>query len=418
MQSIKLELKNLDELIPADYNPRKDLQPGDAEYESLKKSINQFGYVEPIIWNKVTGHVVGGHQRLKILKDLGEIQAECVIVELNEAEEKGLNIALNKISGEWDIEKLNKVIEDLQAVNFDMDLTGFSQTELDKMLSEALKDTASEDDFDIEQALTEPLISQAGDIWLLGRHRVICGDATMPETYDKLMGDFKANLLLTDPPYFVNLENESGRIANDDLKDSAALSFLMNAFNCFKNALAADASAYVFYASSKSRIFYDAFEDAGFKVSCCLVWKKDKFTLSRSDYKHIFEPIIFGWKQDGRHRWYGDQKQATCFEFPSIKNSKTEGFGHPSSKPVALLAYLIQQSTMTNNIVLDGFLGSASALIACEQLNRICYGIELEPKFVDVAVKRYINFKQGNCDDVCVFRNGEQIAYKDLLVGE
>ena len=179
--------------------------------------------------------------------------------------------------------------------------------------------------------------------------------------------------------------------------------------------MADDASCYIFYASSKSRIFYDAYEDAGFKVSCGLVWKKDKFVLSRSDWKHIFEPIIFGWKKDGRHKWYGDQKQATCFEFESIKNSKTEGFGHPSSKPVALLAYLIQQSTMANNIVLDGFLGSASTLIACDQLGRICYGIELEPKFVDVAVKRYINFKNNISDDVFLIRGGEKILYKNLL---
>ena len=415
MKSIKIELKNLSELIPADYNPRKDLQPGDAEYERLKNSIDKFGYVEPIIWNKLTGRVVGGHQRLKVLKDLGEAQAECVIVELDEDNEKALNIALNKISGEWDIEKLNKIIEDLKAVDFDMDLTGFNQAELDKLLSEALKDTASEDDFDIEQALNEPLISQPGDIWELGRHRVICGDACSPETYKNLLGGLKANLLLTDPPYFVNLETAAGSIKNDDLKDEEAYKFLLSAFNCFKEAMADDASCYIFYASSKSRIFYDAYEDAGFKVSCGLVWKKDKFVLSRSDWKHIFEPIIFGWKKDGRHKWYGDQKQATCFEFESIKNSKTEGFGHPSSKPVALLAYLIQQSTMANNIVLDGFLGSASTLIACDQLGRICYGIELEPKFVDVAVKRYINFKNNISDDVFLIRGGEKILYKNLL---
>lgn len=207
MKSIKIELKNLSELIPADYNPRKDLQPGDDEYERLKNSIDKFGYVEPIIWNKLTGRVVGGHQRLKVLKDLGEAQAECVIVELDEDNEKALNIALNKISGEWDIEKLNKIIEDLKAVDFDMDLTGFNQAELDKLLSEALKDTASEDDFDIEQALNEPLISQPGDIWELGRHKIICGDACSPaslaelKAYKNLLGGLKANLLLTDPPY-------------------------------------------------------------------------------------------------------------------------------------------------------------------------------------------------------------------------
>ena len=179
------------------------------------------------------------------------------------------------------------------------------------------------------------------------------------------------------------------------------------------DSMAKDASIYVFYATSKARVFHDAYEDAGFKVGAGLVWKKNRLVLTRTDWQSIHEPIIWGWRKDGRHRWYGNQKQTTVFEFDRIKNSKEDGCGHPSSKPVPLLAYLIQQCTQTNGLVLDGFLGSASTLIACDQLERVCYGIELEPKFVDVAVKRYIELK-GAASDVYVERDGRKIAYDDV----
>ena len=179
------------------------------------------------------------------------------------------------------------------------------------------------------------------------------------------------------------------------------------------DSMAKDASIYVFYATSKARVFHDAYEDAGFKVGAGLVWKKNRLVLTRTDWKYIHEPIIWGWRKDGKHKWYGDQKQITVFEFDRIKNSKKDGCGHPSSKQVPLLAYLVKQSTQTNGLVMDGFLGSASTLVACEQLGRICYGIELEPKFIDVAVKRYIELK-GAASDVYVERDGMKIAYDDV----
>ena len=201
-------------------------------------------------------------------------------------------------------------------------------------------------------------------------------------------------------------------IKNDDLNDEEGLKFLKGAFSCMHDSMAKDASIYVFYATAKARVFHDAFEDSGFKVGAGLVWKKDRLVLTRTDWKYIHEPIIFGWRKDGRHRWYGDQKQTTVFEFARIKNSKNDGCGHPSSKPVPLIAYLIKQCTQENGLVLDGFLGSASTLIACEQLNRICYGIELEPKFVDVAVNRYIQ-QVGISDNVYVIRDGKKLAYDE-----
>ena len=185
-----------------------------------------------------------------------------------------------------------------------------------------------------------------------------------------------------------------------------------------RDAMAADASIYVFYATMKARVFYDAFEDAGFKVGAGLIWKKPKAPFMRTDWKFNMEPIIFGWRKDGKHNWYGDQKQKAVFEFDGIKNSKEDGFGHPSSKPVPMLAYLIKLSSQINGVVLDGFLGSASTLMACDQLGRICYGVELEPKFVNVAVKRYLASHEGEQDSVTVLRNGKTYTYQEVVGGE
>ena len=216
-----VEKKNTADLLPADYNPRKALKPGDLEYEKLKRSIEQFGYVEPVIWNKTTGRVVGGHQRLKVLMDMGYTEVDCVVVELTEEKEKALNVALNKISGEWDKEKLALLITDLQGVDFDVSLTGFDPAEIDDLFKDAVKDGVKEDDFDVAAELEKPTISKAGDIWTLGRHRLICGDSTKEETFEQLMAGKKVNLVITDPPYNVNYEGSAGKIQNDNMADAA-----------------------------------------------------------------------------------------------------------------------------------------------------------------------------------------------------
>ena len=408
---MQIETKKISDLNPASYNPRKDLQPGDKEYEKLKRSIEEFGYVEPVIWNKQTGNIVGGHQRLKILKAQGLKEVECVVVDMPEEKEKALNIALNKITGEWDLDKLENVFKDLQFIDFDLDLTGFDDKEINKFM----KDTSEEDDFDIEEELKQPTFSQLGDLWICGKHRIICGDSTNPDIYQLLMDGQKANMLLTDPPYFVAYKNNSGSIKNDALNDEEAYKFLMGAFGCFMENLADDAACYVFYASAKSRVFYDAFEDAGFYISCGLIWRKNGFVLSRTDYQQNFEPIIYGWKKNGKHNWYGDRKQTTCFDFDRIMSSKKEGEGHPTSKPVPLMAHLIKQSTLENCIVLDGFHGSGSTMIACEQLNRRCFAVELDEKFVDVQIKRYCNFTDSGYNDIYVIRDGEKLTLDNVL---
>ena len=410
------ELKTIPvgELKPADYNPRKKLKPGDKEYEKIKNSIEEFGFADPLVVNKDMT-IIGGHQRLTVGMALGYTEVPCAVVDVDKVREKALNIALNKITGAWDENKLAELLEDIQASDFDLGKTGFDPPEIETLFSNVHDKDVKEDDFDVEEELKKPCFSKTGDIWHLGKHTVICGDSTDPAIYEKLLGDTKVNLVCTDAPYFVNLENKSGKIANDNLNDKEAYEFLMKVFTNFKNAMSKDASIYEFYATMKTRVFYDAFEDAGFKVGAGLIWKKPRAPFMRTDWKFNSEPIIWGWRKDGKHIWYGDQKQTNVFEFDGIKDSEKEGCGHPSSKPVPLIAYLIKLCTMTNGLVLDGFLGSASTLIACEEIDRVCFGVELEAKFVDVAVQRFASYHDGKTDDIYLIRDGQKLTYEEVM---
>ena len=226
---MRFEKRNVNDLIPAKYNPRKDLKPGDKEYEKIKNSITEFGYVDPIIINS-DNTIIGGHQRLKVLRDLGYTEVDCVVIEIDKTKEKALNIALNKISGEWNVELLKDLIDDLKESNFDIEFTGFDPPELDELFSELHNKDVKEDDFDVDEVLKEPAISRLGDLWLLGRHRLICGDSTAEETYKLLMDGKKANLTVTDPPYNVAYEAKAGKIQNDDMKDDEFYKFLLAAF--------------------------------------------------------------------------------------------------------------------------------------------------------------------------------------------
>jgi len=397
-------------LVPAEYNPRKDLKPGDPEYEKLKRSITEFGYVEPVIWNRNTGHVVGGHQRLKVLIDTGVTEVECVVVEMSEEKEKALNVALNKISGDWDKEKLSLLIADLQGADFDVSLTGFDAVEIEKLLNSG-KD-AEDDSFDVDAELEKPAFSKLGDVWTLGRHKVICGDSTKPETYTTLLEGKHANLILTDPPYGIDYDKGvAGKIKNDKFEsDECFYQFLHDAFSAMAGYLATDGAAYVFHADSKGLTFRRAFEDAGFKLSGCCIWAKNTFTLGRSDYQWCHEPCLYGWKKSGKHIWYGDRKQSTIWNFD--KPSRSEK--HPTMKPVPLLAVPMKNSTQTNGVVLDPFGGSGSTLICAEQLAREAYLIELDEKFVDVIVNRYIE-AVGSIDGVFVEREGKTISYAKVM---
>ena len=406
-----IEKKNTADLLPADYNPRKDLKPGDAEYEKLKRSIEQFGYVEPVIWNQTTGRVVGGHQRLKVLMDMGMTEVDCVVVAMDEEKEKALNIALNKISGDWDKDKLALLIADLQGADFDVSLTGFEPAEIDALFKDTLKDGVKDDDFDVGAELAQPTMTKPGDVWTLGRHRLICGDSTKAETYDLLMGGTKANLVITDPPYNVNYEGSAGKIKNDNMADEAFYNFLLDAYTQMHSAMADDASIYVFHADTEGLNFRRAFADAGFYLSGCCIWKKQSLVLGRSPYQWQHEPCLYGWKKNGKHQWYTGRKETTIWEFDKPKKNGD----HPTMKPIPLLAYPIMDSSMSNSVVLDPFGGSGSTLIACEQTDRICYTVELDEKFCDVIVKRYIE-QVGGADSVTVQRDGLTYKYSEVEV--
>lgn len=408
---MKFEKHKISELIPAEYNPRKKLKPGDREYEKIKNSITEFGYVEPIIVN-ADMTIIGGHQRATVLAGLGYDEIDCIVIDIDKTKETALNIALNKITGEWNKELLADLIKDLEDSSFDVGITGFEPPEIEQLFNSVHDKKIKEDDFDVDAELKKPCVVKAGDVWLLGRHRVACGDSIKPETYNILMDGKRANMVLTDPPYNVNVEETAGKIKNDNMASEDFYKFLFAAFVNMEQSMEQDASIYVFHADTEGLNFRKAFQDAGFYLSGCCIWKKNALVLGRSPYQWMHEPCLFGWKKGGKHQWYSDRKQTTIWEYDRPKSSKE----HPTMKPVALMAYPIQNSCMSNCIVLDPFLGSGSTLMACEQTGRICYGIELEEKFVDVIVNRYIE-QRGSTDGISIIRDGAEVKYTELFRG-
>ena len=388
------------DLIPASYNPRKKLKKGDREYEKIRNSITEFGYVEPVIVNSDMT-IVAGHQRATVLTDLGYEEIDCIVIDIDKWKEKALNIALNKITGEWNKELLADLIADLQDSDFDVTFTGFEPPEIEQLFNSVHDKKVTEDDFDIDAELEKPALAKMGDVWTLGRHRLVVGDSTLPETYDVLMAGAKANY-----------EGSAGKIMNDNMPDKEFYQFLFAAFVNMEQHMESDASIYVFHADTEGLNFRSAFKAAGFYLSGCCIWKKQSLVLGRSPYQWQHEPCLFGWKKGGKHNWYSDRKQTTIWEFDRPKKSES----HPTSKPVGLIAYPIKNSSMSNCIVLDPFGGSGSTLVACEQTNRICYTIELDEKFADVIVNRYIE-QAGSAENVSVERDGKRIAFS-ALAGE
>ncbi len=393
------------ELNPAKYNPRKNLKPGDPEYQKLKRSITEFGYVEPIIWNKRTGNIVGGHQRYKVLLELGYNEVDCVVLDIDEQKEKALNVALNKITGEFDIPLLTDLLKDINDSGFDVSLTGFDADEIDTLFRDSVVSGVKEDGFD--KPPPEKPISRQGDIWLLGRHKLICGDSTKPETYSMLMEGQKASLIVTDPPYNVAYEGTAGTIKNDNMESKKFHEFLLSAFKCMYENLADGGSIYVFHADRQTVNFRTAFSEAGFFCHQTCIWVKNTPVLGRCAYQYNHEPILMGWKPTAGHQWYADRKQRTTWNFDRPSKSKY----HPTMKPVALVAYPIVNSSLSNSIVLDPFGGSGSTLIACEQTGRVCHTIELDEKYVDVIVERFREFK-GSDAEIYLLRGNEKISYE------
>ena len=413
MKTAELKTLPVSVLKPAEYNPRKKLKKGDKEYKKIENSIREFGFADPLVVNSDMT-IIGGHQRLTVAIDLGYTEVPCAVVDVDKTREKALNIALNKITGAWDEEMLADLLKDLGDEDFNLEFTGFEAPEIEQLFSNIYDKQVKEDDFDVESELKQPVFSKAGDIWHLGKHRVICGDSTKPETYALLMEGDKANLVLTDPPYNVDVEETAGKIMNDNMSDSDFYIFLLAAYQCMHQNLADDGSIYVWHADTEGLNFRKAFKDAGFYLSGCCIWKKNALVLGRSPYQWIHEPCLFGWKKGGKHQWYADRKQTTVWEYDKPRSSKD----HPTMKPVTLMSYPIKNSTMTNGIVLDPFLGSGSTLIACMETDRVCRGIELDPKFVDVIVKRYLEANGGNYADVFVIRDGQKLMFDEVATFE
>ena len=413
MKTAELKVLPVSVLKPAEYNPRKKLKPGDKEYEKIKNSITEFGFADPLVVN-ADMTIIGGHQRLTVAMELGYTEVPCAVVDIDKVREKALNIALNKITGAWDDTLLAQLLEEIKEADFNVDLTGFEPPEMNQLMSKLYDKEVKEDDFDVDEELKQPVFSKPRDLWLLGKHRVICGDSTGEEVYTKLMEGGKANLILTDPPYGVDVSETAGKIQNDNLPDDEFYDFLLSAYRCMYANLADDGSIYVWHADTKGLIFRRAYEEAGFYLSGCCIWKKNSLVLGRSPYQWIHEPCLYGWKKKGKHQWYSDRKQTTVWEYDRPKSSPD----HPTMKPVQLMAYPIKNSTMTNGIVLDPFLGSGSTLISCCETDRVCRGIELDPKFVDCIVKRYIEWTGGRFDDVFVIRDGQKLTFDEVATFE
>lgn len=404
----EMQLVDINKLIPYVNNARTH---NAQQINKLRSSLREFGFINPVIIDR-DFNVIAGHGRIMAAKEEGINEVPCVFVDyLTEAQKKAYILADNRMAMDagWDEELLKVEIEALQAEDFDLSLTGFDESELAGFFDTA--DDAKEDDFDVDKELEKPPITKSGDLWLLGNHRLLCGDSTKEESYTLLMNGKKANLVVTDPPYNVNYQGTAGKIKNDNLENDKFYQFLFDAFTCMEKAMADDASIYVFHADTEGLNFRKAFADAGFYLSGTCIWKKQSLVLGRSPYQWQHEPCLFGWKKNGKHQWYSDRKQTTIWEFDKPKKNGD----HPTMKPVPLIAYPIKNSSMSNCIVLDPFGGSGSTLIACEQTNRICHTIELDEKYCDVIVKRYIE-QVGTAENVSVVRDGKPIRFDDLEV--
>ena len=406
----EMRLVSISQLVPYVNNARTH---SDAQVKKLRASLREFGFINPVIIDREY-NVIAGHGRILAAKEEGIEKVPCVFVDyLTPAQKKAYILADNRMAMDagWDEELLRVEIEALQAESFDVGLTGFDEKDIAELFA-GEDDDAQDDDFDVDEELQKPPVTKSGDVWLLGNHRLICGDSTKAETYDVLMNGRKANLVVTDPPYNVNYEGSAGKIQNDSMKEDAFEKFLLDAYTQMNAAMAEDASIYVFHSDSHGLAFRKAFEDAGFYLSDCCIWKKQSLVLGRSPYQWQHEPCLYGWKKKGKHQWYSDRKQTTIWDFDKPKKNGD----HPTMKPIPLIAYPIRNSSMSNCIVLDPFGGSGSTLIACEQLGRICHTIELDEKYCDVIVKRYIE-QVGSADSVSEVRDGVTVRFENLEVG-
>lgn len=406
----RFEKVGIDRLIPYARNARTHSK---EQILQLRSSLREFGFVSPIIVDKEL-NIIAGHGRVLAAKAEGLSEVPCVFAEhLTDAQKRAYILADNRLAlnAGWDEELLALEFGELKDLGFDLELTGFGLDEIEKLFAADGKEV-QDDDFDLTTALEQAAFVLPGDVWTLGRHRLICGDATDADTVKNLMGGRKANLVLTDPPYNVGFESASGlKIKNDSQKSEQFYNFLLSAFRSIADNLESGGSAYIFHADTEGENFRRAFREAGFHLSGTCIWVKDSFVMGRSPYQWQHEPILYGWLKTGAHKWYAGRSEATIWNFAKPKKNSD----HPTTKPLDLLAYPIKNSSQANGIVLDIFGGSGSTLIACEQADRICNMLELDEKYASVILRRYAEFKQNGGEDITCERGGEVLRYADLV---
>jgi len=406
----RFEKVDISKLVPYARNARTHSK---EQILQLRSSLREFGFVNPIICDHEY-NIIAGHGRVLAAKAEGMAEIPCVFVEhLTDVQKKAYILADNRLAlnAGWDDELLALEFADLKELGFDTELTGFDASEIEKLFASEGNEI-QDDGFDLTAALEEAAFVLPGDVWTLGRHRLICGDATDADTVKSLMDGRKANLVLTDPPYNVAFESASGlKIKNDSMKADKFYDFLYAAFRNLADNLEGGGSAYIFHADTEGENFRRAFREAGFHLSGSCIWVKDSFVMGRSPYQWQHEPILYGWLKTGTHKWYAGRSEATIWNFPKPKRNSD----HPTSKPLDLLAYPIKNSSQPNGIVLDTFGGSGSTLIACEQVDRICCMLELDEKYASVILRRYAELKQNVGEDILCERNGETLRYADLV---
>jgi site-specific DNA-methyltransferase (adenine-specific) len=391
---MQIELRNINEIKPYEKNPRIN----DGAVEAVANSIREFGWQVPIVVDK-DGIIICGHTRLLSAKHLGLEQVPVhVATDLSPEQVKAYRIADNKTGeiAEWDYDLLPIELAELQDMDFDLSLLGFDTSELDQILNSDDVVTAGQTDPDEVPETPKIPVSKRGEIYQLGPHRLMCGDATSSVDVEALMDGEKVDLLLEDAPYNVNYEGGTGMtIQNDNMGDSEFRNFLTDAFKCAYDVMKPGASFYLFHSDTEGYNFRGACRDANLKIRECLVWVKDTLVLGRQPYHWRHEPILYGWKDGAAHSWYSDRKQTTVLEFDRPKKSDL----HPTMKSVEMLIYLIKNSSQRNDLVADFFGGSGSTLIAAEQTGRKAYLMELDEKYCDVIRKRWAEFVHGeDCD--------------------
>lgn len=409
MQLIEL---SIDEIIPYENNPRKN----DNAVDKVAESIKEFGFKVPIIIDK-DSIIIAGHTRYKAAKKLDIKKVPVIMAEdLTEEQVKAFRIMDNKSSefASWDYEALLVEMESLKLEDYNLELTGFDFNEIEGIMDKYNPKEIEEDsDFNIEEQLEsiENPKSKKGDIWLLGKHRLLCGDSTVREDVNKLMNGQKANMVFTDPPYNVAYEGATEdklTIQNDDMSSEEFYNFLSKVFNNYFKIMEEGAPIYVCHADSEGENFRRAYREAGLKLAECIIWVKNTFVMGRQDYHWRHEPILYGWKEGKAHYFVDDRTQDTVWEIPKPQRNGE----HPTMKPLALCARGIKNSSKPNDLVVDLFGGSGSTLMAAAEVDRVCYTMELDEKYTDVILLRYIN--QYGSDDVYLVRDGETIPYSEV----